>query len=125
MAWSFGDILLTTAAVFFWAALIWMFIGAFADIFRRHDLSGAAKAGWVVLIVILPLVGVLIYLISRPQGAAHTDLPPVGEGTPGAYTRLAAADDIEKAGQLRAAGTITEAEFEAIREQALARAAGG
>ena len=98
MAWSFGDILWTTVVIFLWAALIWMFIGAFADIFRRTDLSGMAKAGWVLLIVVLPLVGVLIYLITRPPEAAHVDLPPVGEGAQGAYTRLAAADEIEKAG---------------------------
>ena len=52
---------------FFWFMLIWMFIMVFADIFRRKDLSGAAKAGWIVLIVILPLFGILIYLIARPS----------------------------------------------------------
>ena len=54
-------------AFFFWFMLIWMFIMVFADIFRRKDLSGGAKAGWVVLIFILPLFGILIYLIARPS----------------------------------------------------------
>ena len=74
MAWNFGDILLTMLALFFWAALIWMFIGVFADIFRRRDLSGGAKAGWAFLIVVLPFLGVLIYLIARPA-VVETDLP--------------------------------------------------
>ena len=47
MQLNFGDILLGTLALFVWAALIWMFIAVFGDIFRRRDLSGLAKAGWV------------------------------------------------------------------------------
>lgn len=50
-----------------WFVLIWMFIRVFADIFMRDDLGGWAKAGWVLLIVILPLFGILIYLIARPR----------------------------------------------------------
>ena len=46
--------------------LIWMFIAVFADLFRRDDLSGGAKAGWILLIFILPLFGILIYVIARP-----------------------------------------------------------
>jgi hypothetical protein len=123
VAWTFGDILLTTFALFVWAALIWMFIGVFADIFRRRDLSGLGKAGWVVVIVVLPFLGILIYLIARPAHVS-SDLPPVGEPTAAAYTRLHAADEIEKAAKLQASGAITAAEFAAIKEHALARAAG-
>ena len=122
MEWNFGDILLTMLALFFWASLIWMFIGVFADIFRRHDLSGLAKAGWVFLIVLLPFLGILIYLIARPP-VADMDLPPVGERSENTYTRISAADEIEKAARLQAAGAITPAEFAAIKEQALARTA--
>ena len=126
MQWTFGDILLTTLAIFVWAALIWMFILVFGDIFRRRDLSGAAKAGWVFLIVILPFVGCLIYLIARPRWEPRQEIPRTGEQrTDFTYTRLDAADEIEKAGKLQAAGAITPEEFAAIQEQALARAAGG
>ena len=48
-------------------AVIWMFIQVFADIFRRRDLSGAGKAGWILLLVVLPFLGVLIYMIMRPK----------------------------------------------------------
>jgi hypothetical protein len=123
MAWNFGDILLTMLALFVWAALIWMFIGVFADLFRRTDLSGAAKAGWVVVIVVLPLVGILIYLIARPRDAVM-DLPPVAARTVPA-SQFSAADEIEKARLLATSGAITQAEYETIKEQALARNASG
>jgi Phospholipase_D-nuclease N-terminal len=65
--YGFGDFLWTMFAFFFWFMLIWMFIACFADIFRRRDLSGGAKAGWILLIFILPLFGILIYVIARPS----------------------------------------------------------
>jgi len=65
--YDFGDFLWTTIVFFFWFMLIWMFIMVFADIFRRRDLSGGAKAGWILLIFILPLFGILIYVIARPS----------------------------------------------------------
>ena len=64
--YGFGEFLWTMLAFFFWFMLIWMFIAVFADIFRRRDLSGGAKAGWILLIFILPLFGILIYVIARP-----------------------------------------------------------
>lgn len=70
MDWDFGDIFLTMVLFYFWFMLIWMFIGVFADIFRRADLSGMGKAGWLILIVILPFLGILIYAASRPSLAA-------------------------------------------------------
>ena len=65
--YDFGSFLWTMLAFFFWFMLIWMFIACFADIFSRKDLSGGAKAGWIVLIFILPLFGILIYVIARPS----------------------------------------------------------
>jgi hypothetical protein len=65
-----GDLLLAMVAFFFLFLAIWMFIAVFADIFGRRDLSGWGKAGWVLLIFIIPLIGVLIYLIARPSEPA-------------------------------------------------------
>ena len=64
---DFGDYFWTMFAFFFWFMLIWMFIAVFADIIRRKDLSGGAKAGWIILIFFLPLIGILIYVIARPS----------------------------------------------------------
>jgi Phospholipase_D-nuclease N-terminal len=74
-----GDLLLAMLAFFFLFLAIWLFIVLFADIFGRRDLSGWAKAGWTLLIFILPLIGILIYLIARPPE------PPRGRSTAGPY----------------------------------------
>ena len=65
--WSFGDVLLSMLVFFFWIMAIWVFIAIFADIFRRNDLSGWAKAGWILLLFVLPFLGALIYVIARPK----------------------------------------------------------
>ena len=75
--YGFGDLMWTMLAFFFWFMLIWMFITIFADILRRKDLSGGGKAGWILLIFILPLFGILIYLIARPRIAdAGSEMAP-------------------------------------------------
>jgi hypothetical protein len=66
---TLGDLLLGILAVFFAILAIWLFIAIFADIFTRPDLSGWEQAGWVLLIFILPVIGILIYLIARPSEA--------------------------------------------------------
>jgi hypothetical protein len=113
--WTFGTLLWSMLVFFFWFAVIWMFVGIFADILRR-DMSGWAKAGWMVLIVLLPFIGMLIYLIARP---ASVD----GDGRhvfTGYGTRDASsADQIAKAVQLHEQGKITSAEFERLKQQAL------
>jgi Phospholipase_D-nuclease N-terminal len=63
---TLGDLLVSMIALFFLILAVWLFIAVFADIFTRPDLSGSGKAGWVLLIFILPVIGVLIYLIARP-----------------------------------------------------------
>ena len=66
---TLGDLLVSMIALFFLILAVWLFIAVFADIFTRPDLSGWGKAGWVLLIFILPVIGVLIYLIARPPEA--------------------------------------------------------
>ena len=63
--WTFGDFLWGMLVFLFWFMAIWIFITVFADIFRRSDLSGWGKAGWVLLIFILPFLGALIYIGTR------------------------------------------------------------
>ena len=88
--WTFGSVLWAMVVFFFWFMLIWIFIGVFADLFRRNDLSGWAKAGWLLLIFILPFFGILIYLIARPSivdaremsGSAGQMQPSAGYSSP-------------------------------------------
>jgi hypothetical protein len=65
--WRFGDVIWAMIVFYFWFMFIWAFIRVFGDVFSRSDLSGGAKAGWVLLIIVLPFVGILIYLIARPR----------------------------------------------------------
>jgi hypothetical protein len=105
---------------FFWFMAIWIFITVFADIFRRRDLSGAAKAGWVILIFIVPFLGAIIYLIARPKMTAQDreDMEQMQE----AQRRLSgysAAEEIEKLSALREAGKISAEEYEDLKRKAL------
>src|SRR6266545_4326388 len=65
--WSFGSVLWLTVVLMFWTMVIWIFITLFADIFRRDDIGGWAKAGWILLIFVVPFLGALIYMIARPK----------------------------------------------------------
>ena len=64
---TFSDIFASFIVFFFWFMAIWIFIAVFADIFRRNDIHGLAKAGWILLIFVIPFVGALIYIIARPK----------------------------------------------------------
>jgi hypothetical protein len=120
MNWTFGTFLWSTLVLFFWITCIWMFIAVFADVFRRDDLSGLGKAGWVALIVILPFLGILIYMIARPAVVADyrgsTRNQPVGPGRPSGRS---AADEIARAAALHDEGKISASEFEQLKQQAL------
>jgi hypothetical protein len=104
---------------FFWFAVIWMFITVFADVLRR-DMSGWAKAGWIILIVLLPFLGILIYLIARPRTAARdTELFDWDTGGQRRAQEYRPADEIATAAQLHDQGRISAAEFEFLKRQAL------
>jgi phospholipase D-like protein len=118
MTWSFGQFLWGMLVFFFWFAVIWMFIAVFADILRA-DMSGWAKAGWCVLLVVLPFVGILIYLIVQPGRRRGTVLfdentQAVRSGSGGDPV-----DEIAKAARLRDEGRITADEYEHLKHQAL------
>lgn len=115
-----GDLLWSMLVFFFWFMAIWIFIGVFADIFRRRDLSGVAKAGWILLIFVLPLLGVLIYMIARPR-MTEQDREDMAR-TQEAQRRVSgysAADEIEKLTKLRDAGQISAEEYEDLKRKAM------
>jgi hypothetical protein len=121
MEWTFGQLLWSMLAFFFWFAFLWMFISVFADVLRR-DLSGWAKAGWIVLIVVLPFLGTLIYLIATPRLTAEDRRPVVRrQEARGRAAGHSTADEIAKAALLHEEGKITADEFELLKQQALSR----
>jgi Short C-terminal domain len=126
-SYPFLDVMWTMLVFFLWVLWFWLLFMVFADIFRRDDLSGWGKTGWLVFTIVLPYLGVFVYLIS--QGSGMTDRRVEGAKAQQAqlddYVRQTAgtggvATEIEKAKGLLDSGAITQAEFASIKEKALA-----
>ncbi len=122
MSYPLLDIFWTMLEFFLWIVWIWIFVMVIFDIFRSHDLSGWSKALWVLFVAIIPVVGVLVYLIVR-GGSMHERAARQAEQQDDAfrnYVQSAAgtspADQLTKLADLRAQGVITADEFE--REKA-------
>ena len=118
--WSFGSVIWAMTVFFFWFMAIWIFITIFADIFRRNDLSGGAKAGWILLIFIVPFLGALIYMIARPK-MTEQDKEIIAQAQE-AQRRIegySAADEIAKLAALRDSGKITADEYEEMKRKAM------
>jgi hypothetical protein len=118
--WTFGDVIWTMIVFFFWFMFIWMFIAIFSDIFRRDDLSGWGKAGWILLIVVLPFLGILIYMIVRPK-MTEQDRRMVAEvqERERRLSGYSAADEIAKLAKLHEEGKLSDADFEKLKARAL------
>jgi hypothetical protein len=126
-SYPFLDVMWTMLVFFAWVIWFWLLITIFSDIFRRHDIGGGTKALWVVFVIILPFLGVLIYLIGQSKGMAERNMEraQAAQSQADAYIRDVAtgsdpAEQISKAKQLLDAGTISSAEFDALKQKALA-----
>jgi hypothetical protein len=120
----------------FWVLLAWFFFFAwlmvlfyvFADLFRDHDLGGWGKAAWIILIIVLPALGVLVYLVARGRGMAERSARQAQQyqAAQAAYIQSVAGasasppEQVAHAKQLLDAGTITQQEFEQMKAKALA-----
>ena len=120
---------LTMLYFFLFIIWIWLLITVFIDIFRSHDMGGFAKALWVLFVIILPFLGVFVYLIARggkmheraaqdaaQQQKAFDDYVKQTAGTAGTDT----ADQLAKLADLKSQGVITDAEFDAQKAKILA-----
>ena len=126
-SYPFLNILWTTLIFFAWVIFIWIAITVLIDVFRRHDISGWGKAAWVIFVVIIPWIGVLVYLIANHDGMAERRMKEAqaSQAQFDEYVRQSAgtggaAAEIEKAKQLLDSGAITQAEFDALKAKALA-----
>jgi hypothetical protein len=130
--YPFLNIFWTMIIFFCWVIWIWMMILILSDVFRRHDIGGWHKALWIVFLIVLPFLGVLIYLIANSGGMAERrnqdaqaaqaqfddyvkSVAATGGGGDGG-----SAGEIAKAKALLDNGTITQAEFDALKAKALA-----
>jgi Short C-terminal domain/Phospholipase_D-nuclease N-terminal len=125
--YPFLDLVWTMIIFFLWISWIWIMVMLLSDVFRRHDLSGWGKAAWTLLLVILPILGGLLYLGMHGKDMSERRVQEAAASRAqfDDYVRTAAgsggpAAEIEKAKQLLDSGAITSAEFEAIKQKALA-----
>ena len=125
--YPFLDVIWTMIVFFAFIIWIWLLITVFADIFRRHDIGGGMKAIWIVFVIVLPYLGVLIYLIAEHQGMADRNAAQMQQvrEQQDAYIKSVAwssspTDQIAQAKQLLDSGAISQAEFDGIKAKALA-----
>ena len=121
------DIIWTMLVFFGWVIWFWLLIAVFGDLFSRHDISGWGKAGWMLLVVALPYLGVFIYMIAqgaqmaeRKAAAMQADKASFDEYVRDTASTGGPADQIAKAKELLDSGAINQAEFEQMKQKALA-----
>jgi hypothetical protein len=125
--WGTGQVFWSFLWFFLFFIWIWLLIMVFADIFRSHDLGGVAKAIWVIFVILVPYLGVFVYLIARghkmgqhaAEDAARQDAA-TRQYIQSVTSTSSPAEEIAKLADLKAAGTITDAEYEQLKAKALA-----
>jgi hypothetical protein len=125
--YNFASFLWDVLVIFAFVIWFWLLIVVFSDVFSRHDISGWGKAGWIILVIILPYFGVFIYLIAEHTGMAERrgQLIQDQQAATDQYIRSVSgsggpAAEIETAKGLLDSGAITQAEFDSIKAKALA-----
>lgn len=120
---TFLDIFWSMMVFFIWVMAIWLFIALLGDVMRRNDLSGLAKAGWIIFMIVLPFLGALIYIITRPKMTAQdVHMMAQSDAAYRAASGVSTADELSKLGELRAQGVINDQEYEDLKRKALAAA---
>jgi len=130
--WQVGEVFLSFLWFFLFFIWIWLLITVFADIFRDHEMSGWSKAAWVIFVIILPYLGVFVYLIARGGGMAKRAMKQqeqaqqqfdsyvksvAGPGGGGGATSTA--DELARLADLKSKGVISDAEFEQLKAKAI------
>lgn len=126
--YPFLEVFWTMLVFFAFVIWLWILFTVLGDIFRRHDASGVVKVLWIVFVVIVPYLGVFVYLIAEHKGMTERAVEQQRQAKSQAdeYVRSLAgasgnpADQIAKAKDLRDSGAISQPEFERLKEKALA-----
>jgi hypothetical protein len=124
--YNFASFLWDVLVIFAFVIWFWLLIVVFGDIFRRRDIGGWGKAAWIILVIVLPYLGVFIYLIAEHSGMADRTVQDVQtqQAATDQYIRSVAgsagpAAEIETAKRLLDSGSITQAEYDALKAKAL------
>ena len=126
-SYPFLEVFWTILIFFAFVIWLWLLFTVLADIFRRHDTSGWVKVLWIIVLIIIPFLGVFIYLITEHKGMTERaiKLQQSARAEMDQYVRSVAGqsdptEQIAKAKQLLDRGTISQAEFEEVKQKALA-----
>lgn len=114
---TFTNFLTNVWAIFFFVVWFWMLITIYGDLFRRHDISGWGKAAWVIGLLLFSYIAIIIYLVTQHQGMTERNAERAKETREEIrqYVGFSVADEIDKLQKLKAAGTITDAEYTRMR----------
>jgi hypothetical protein len=114
---TFRNFVVDAFTIFVFIVWFWLLISVASDLFRRHDISGWAKAIWVIVLVVAPYIGVLAYLIFQGRGMAERNLQQAQAAREELQrvVGFSAADEIEKLDRLKKAGSISDTEFARLR----------
>jgi hypothetical protein len=123
---TLGDALLTVLEIFFLVIYFWILIAIIGDLFRDHEMSGWGKAGWILVLLIVPFIGMLIYLIARGEGMRERTAREQADmrrhmdayirDTAGAASPV---DELAKLNDLKDRGALSEAEFNQAKAKLL------
>ena len=120
---ALGEVFLSMLYFFLFFIWIWLLITVFADLFRSHDLSGWAKALWILFVIVVPYLGVLVYLIARGhkmqehavQAAQQQDAQFRQYVQQAAGSGGSSADELARLADLKDRGVIDDAEFQSMK----------
>src|SRR5262245_6412640 len=116
-----GEFLLWLVWIFLFVIWFWLLITIFADLFRRHDISGWIKALWIIFVILVPFLGILIYLITQSHGIAERNVQQAKSEQEQLrqIVGTSPADELQKLDQLKASGSITDDEYQKLRAKAI------
>ncbi|MFM0721257.1 SHOCT domain-containing protein [Paraburkholderia strydomiana] len=114
---TFPNFLADVFSVFMFILWFWLLITVSGDLFRRSDVSGLGKVGWVILLIILPYIGIFAYLLTQGRGMAERDQARAKQAREDLrqVVGFSAADELEKLDRLKAAGSISAEEHARLR----------
>jgi uncharacterized membrane protein len=117
---TFLDVFWYMLLFFLWIMFFWIFISVVADIFRRDDMSGWAKAGWLLLIIVIPLLGILIYVIARPKVTPQdVRMMTQAQAAQQAAAGVSTADELAKLKELHNQGVLNDQEYENLKQKTM------
>jgi hypothetical protein len=119
---SVGEFLLWMVWIFLFVVWFWLLITIFADIFRRHDIHGGVKTLWVIFVIVLPFLGIFIYLITQSKGMAERNIAQAQaqQEQLRQIVGTSSADELVKLDQLKASGSLTDDEYQKMRAKVIA-----